>query len=177
MRGQVLALGGQMKAAICLTKNGQALLGHHLGELDEALTWEAFQQALADYAALFDHRPRAGRGRSAPGLPGDAGGRGDGSAADPGAASPCPSRQRSRRKRLGAGCGGRWRGSSSTGWGSAPDGTIWGGEVLLGDYGGFERVGWLKPAPLAGGDAANREPWRNALVRLDAAGSGRGPTR
>ncbi len=54
---QVVAYGGQMKAALCLIKNGQALLGHHLGELDEALTWDAFLQADADYAALFDHRP------------------------------------------------------------------------------------------------------------------------
>ena len=54
---QVTAYGGQMKAAICLFKNGQALLGHHLGELDEALTWDAFCKADADYAALFDHAP------------------------------------------------------------------------------------------------------------------------
>ena len=45
---QVIAYGGQMKSAICLIKNGQALLSHHLGELDDALTWEAFQQAEAD---------------------------------------------------------------------------------------------------------------------------------
>jgi hydrogenase maturation protein HypF len=56
------------------------------------------------------------------------------------------------------------------GTGLGPDGTIWGGEVLLGDYLGFDRRAWLKPAPLAGGDRAAREPWRNALVRLDQAG-------
>ncbi len=54
---QVLALGGQMKGAICLNKNGQALLGHHLGDLDDALTAEEFDKAVADYTALFDHRP------------------------------------------------------------------------------------------------------------------------
>lgn len=45
-----------------------------------------------------------------------------------------------------------------------------GGELLLGDYRGFERRAWLKPAPLIGGDRAQAEPWRNALVRLDATG-------
>jgi hydrogenase maturation protein HypF len=40
----------------------------------------------------------------------------------------------------------------------------------VGDYHGFERVAWLKPAPLIGGDMASREPWRNALARLDQAG-------
>jgi hydrogenase maturation protein HypF len=53
------------------------------------------------------------------------------------------------------------------GTGLGPDGTIWGGEVLLGDYRGYQRLAWLRPAPLIGGDRAGREPWRNALVRLD----------
>ena len=56
------------------------------------------------------------------------------------------------------------------GLGLGPDGTIWGGEVLLGDYYGYERAAWLAPAPLVGGDAAQREPWRNAVMRLDQAG-------
>jgi hydrogenase maturation protein HypF len=56
------------------------------------------------------------------------------------------------------------------GTGLGPDGTLWGGEVLLGDYRGFARATWLRPAPLIGGDRAAREPWRNALARLDQAG-------
>ena len=169
--GQVLAMGGQMKAAICLTKNGQALLGHHLGELDEALTWEAYEAALADYAALFDHHPamvavdlhegyRATQAGAAMGLP--------------------LVRVQHHHAHLAsvmgengwARDGGKVVGIVLDGLGLGVDGTIWGGEVLLGDYAGFERVGWLKPAPLAGGDAANRESWRNALVRLDKAGLG-----
>ncbi|PIE08467.1 MAG: carbamoyltransferase HypF [Rhodobacterales bacterium] len=167
--GQVLALGGQMKAAICLTKNGQALLGHHLGELDEALTWEAFRQALADYTGLFDHRPervavdlhpgyRATRAGEAMGLP--------------------LVRVQHHHAHLASVLGengwpldaGPVAGIVLDGLGLGADGTIWGGEVLVGGYGGVKRVGWLRPAPLAGGDMANREPWRNALVRLDAAG-------
>ncbi len=167
--GQVLALGGQMKAAICLTKNGQALLGHHLGELDEALTWEAFQQALADYGALFNHRPERVAVDLHPGY----------RATQAGEAMGLPlTRVQHHHAHLASVLGengwardaGPVAGIILDGLGLGPDGTIWGGEVLVGDYGGFERVGWLKPAPLAGGDAANREPWRNALVRLDAAG-------
>ncbi len=56
------------------------------------------------------------------------------------------------------------------GLGLGMDGTVWGGELLLGDYHGFERIAHLTPAPLVGGDAAGREPWRNLLVRLDQAG-------
>ena len=56
------------------------------------------------------------------------------------------------------------------GLGLGHDETVWGGEVLAGNYGSTERRSWLKPAPLAGADRAQSEPWRNAVVRLDAAG-------
>ncbi|WP_371683208.1 MULTISPECIES: carbamoyltransferase HypF [Salipiger] len=170
---QVVAHGGQMKAAICLVKNGQALLGHHLGELDEALTWEAFLQADRDYAALFDHRPEV-------------------VAVDLHPEYRATQHGRARADREGlrleevqhhhahlASClaengwpldGGKVAGIILDGTGLGSDGTLWGGEVLLGDYRGFERRAWLTPAPLIGGDMAAREPWRNALVRLDQAG-------
>jgi hydrogenase maturation protein HypF len=48
-----------------------------------------------------------------------------------------------------------------TGYGA--DGTIWGGEIFAGDYGGFERAGHLVPMPLPGGEAGIRNPWRMAM--------------
>ena len=56
------------------------------------------------------------------------------------------------------------------GTGFGPDGSIWGGEFLLGNYEGFERVASLKPTPLPGGDAAVKRPARIALAQLFAAG-------
>jgi hydrogenase maturation protein HypF len=47
-----------------------------------------------------------------------------------------------------------------TGYGT--DGTIWGGEFLLGDANGFERVAHLRPFRLPGGETAVREPRRSA---------------
>jgi hydrogenase maturation protein HypF len=166
---QVAAYGGQMKSAICLIKDGQALLGHHLGELDAALTRDAFLQADTDYADLFEHAPQrvacdlhpdffASRHAAGKGLP--------------------LTRVQHHHAHLAA-ClaengwpltGGKVAGIILDGLGLGPDGTIWGGEVLLGDYRGFERRAWLQPAPLIGGDRAQVEPWRNALVRLDQAG-------
>jgi hydrogenase maturation protein HypF len=52
------------------------------------------------------------------------------------------------------------------GAGYGPDGTIWGGEFLLGDAAGFRRVGSLRPFRLLGGDAAARQPRRVAFALL-----------
>ncbi len=173
---QVLAFGGQLKSAICLTKSGRALLSHHLGDLDDRLCFDEFRKADADCAALFDHRPELFACDLHPGYR---------------AAQHAETRARAHadgtlirvqhhHAHLAA-CmadngwprdGGPVAGIVLDGLGLGTDGTIWGGEILLGDYAGFRRAAHLAPAPLIGGDAAQREPWRNLLARLDAAGLG-----
>jgi hydrogenase maturation protein HypF len=57
------------------------------------------------------------------------------------------------------------------GTGFGPDGTAWGGELLLlsGEL-AWERRGFLKPLPLLGGERAVQEPVRVAVAALVAAG-------
>ncbi len=52
------------------------------------------------------------------------------------------------------------------GTGFGTDGTIWGGEVLIGDASGFDRFAYLQPAALPGGTAAIQNPWRMAVSYL-----------
>jgi hydrogenase maturation protein HypF len=169
----ILAMGGQMKGAICLIKTGQALLSHHLGDLDEPLTWAEFLKAEDDYTQLFDHRPEALASDLHPGY------RATEHARTRAEAEGLPLIEvQHHHAHLAAALAdaGRPRGTGPVagiildGLGLGTDGTIWGGELLLGGYERAERIAHLAPAPLIGGDAASREPWRNLLARLDAAG-------
>ena len=56
------------------------------------------------------------------------------------------------------------------GLGYGTDGNLWGGEFLVADLRGFERVGHLAPVTMPGGTAAIREPWRMAVAWAAAAG-------
>ena len=164
-----IAYGGQMKGALCLIKSGRALLGHHLGDLDDAKSVDAFHQAEADYRALFNLSPAWVACDLHPEFHASRHARGQG----------VPVHEIQHHHAHLAAClgenlwplnGGRVAGIVLDGLGLGPDGTVWGGEVLLGDYHGFSRHSWLVPAPLPGGDAAQRDPWRNLLARLDRAG-------
>jgi hydrogenase maturation protein HypF len=57
-------------------------------------------------------------------------------------------------------------GLAMDGTGYGTDGTVWGGEILVADLHGFERIGHLEQVPLPGGEAAVREPWRMGVVYL-----------
>ena len=168
----VAAYGAHLKAAICLTRDGQALLSHHLGDLDDPLTAQEFVRADADYAQLLDHEPL---GIACDLHPDYRSSRHAEARADATGLPVC--RVQHHHAHVAAAM-------ADNGWGVAdgpvvgiildglglgPDGTVWGGEILLADYKSFERLAFLKPVPLPGGEAAQREPWRNLLAQLDGA--------
>ena len=57
-------------------------------------------------------------------------------------------------------------GVSFDGTGYGTDGTVWGGEFLSADYHGFERLGSIEPFCQAGGDRSSKEGWRIAVNLL-----------
>ncbi|MFA5121975.1 carbamoyltransferase HypF [Zavarzinia sp.] len=168
----VLALGGELKTAICLSQGRNFLLSHHLGDLEEPATEDAFETALADYAALFAHRPTAiaidGHGDYRSSRLGRALAQRDG--------LPLLTVQHHHAHIAAALAENQWPraagpviGIALDGLGLGADGTLWGGEILLADYRGAERLARLRPTALPGGAAAMREPWRVLTAHLAAA--------
>ncbi|GAB4063998.1 carbamoyltransferase HypF [Ancylobacter sonchi] len=168
----VLALGGELKSAICLTVGGKALLSHHLGDLEEPSTQDEFERTIADYTALFAHRAAA----IAVDLHPDYQPSRFGAALAAERDLPLIAVQHHHAHIAAVMAergwpldGGKVVGIALDGLGLGEDSTIWGAEVLLCDYRASRRLAHLKPIPLAGGDMANREPWRVLLAHLDVA--------
>ena len=166
----VLAVGGDLKAAVCLSRGNEALLSHHLGDLEDALTYDEFEAAIETNAELFAHCPEVVACDLHPGYHATAWARN--TAAERGLklievqhhhghiAAVMAEHQWN---------GGPVVGVALDGLGFGPDGTVWGGEILLCDYGRFERLGHLRAVPMPGGTLAALEPWRNLVAHLDAA--------
>jgi hydrogenase maturation protein HypF len=169
----VLAVGAHLKNAIALSLRRRAFVSQHIGDMETPQALSAFEGVIADFLSLYDARPRALVHDRHPDYPSTrfaqdaAAGRGAvaGLAGLPTLAvqhhhahlAACLADNGSPAPALGV----TWDG---TGFG--PDGTVWGGEFLLGDAGGYRRVAHLRPFSLPGGEAAVREPRRTALALL-----------
>lgn len=161
-----IAVGGELKAAVAVVRNGQAILSQHLGDLSDPDSFALFRRTIDEFIRLFSIRPKwiahdmhpaylgaqhAIRLADQLHIPAIAVQHHHAHAAavmvehriDPPA--------------LAVVCDG-------TGYGT--DGSIWGGELLQVDYRGFRRLGHLKPLRLPGGDASARDPRRSALALL-----------
>ena len=160
---EILACGGELKNAFCLTKGRHAVLSQHIGDMENYETLVFFEETLANLKKLFRVEPRAVAHDLHPGylstkyalrVP-------DlekiGVQHHHAHIASCMAENGLRGKAIGVALDG-------TGYGT--DGKIWGGEFMVADYGGFERRAHLRYVPLAGGDAAVRQPWRPALAYL-----------
>ncbi|MGF1664794.1 MAG: carbamoyltransferase HypF [Acidimicrobiia bacterium] len=164
----VLAVGGELKATACLTSGDHAFMSQHIGDMGNLETLQAFERAVEHMTSLFatepaalacDAHPRYLSAQWARRVAGD---------------RPVIEVQHHHAHLASLLAEhrhpGPFIGFSFDGTGYGADGTIWGGEVMVADLAGFERVGHLRPSQLAGGDAAVRSPARQALTRLREAG-------
>lgn len=163
----VLATGGQMKGAIALGFGSRAVLSPHIGELDTQRGRAVFEQLAADLPALYrvkvqsiicDLHPAyaATRWAKSQGLP--VRGVQHHVAHASGLAGEYPDVR-------------SWLTFAWDGVGLGSDGTLWGGEVFLGQPGAWQRVASLRPFDVLGGDRAAREPWRSAAALAWAEGA------
>ena len=160
---RVLAVGAELKGAVCLTRGDRAFLSQHVGDLKNPETLASLEEAAAHLEEILEIEPELVAHdlhpdylstRWAAGMTG----------------LPKVGVQH-HHAHLAAcmaesGLEGDVIGVIFDGTGYGADGTVWGGEFLVGGYGSVRRAGHLRQVPLPGGDAAVREPYRTALAWL-----------
>jgi hydrogenase maturation protein HypF len=162
----VLAVGGELKNTVCLTRGDEAFVSQHLGDLGHPSTFALFEETIAKLARLYDLDPVCVAHDLHP----------DYHSTRWAHAQPQPRVPVQHHHAHVAACLaehghlGRAIGVAFDGTGCGPDGELWGGEILIADLAGFRRLGHLRALPLAGGEAAIRQPWRLAVAALDDAG-------
>jgi len=164
-----LAVGGELKNTFCVASGPHAWMSQHIGDMGSLETLGAFDRSTEQFSEIYDVRPQLVAADLHPGY----------------------QTRRWAEERVtgrvhlvqhhhahiaavmvehGIAAGEQVIGFAFDGTGYGTDGAIWGGEVLVAGYDGFERVGHLKYVPLPGGDATIRKPYRAALSHLWAAG-------
>jgi hydrogenase maturation protein HypF len=164
-----LAVGGDLKNTFCLGDGRYAWLSAHVGDMDDLATLDAFAKAEEHLELLTGVRPEvlvvdkhpSYRSRQWALL--HAGGRSVIGVQHHHAHLASVLAEHSYE-------GPPVIGFAFDGTGYGDDGAVWGGEVLLADYDGFERYTHLAYVPLPGGDAGVQNPCRMALSHLHAAG-------
>jgi hydrogenase maturation protein HypF len=179
----VLAVGGELKATLCLAIGDRAIMSQHVGDVGNLETLAVVEQAAEHLLRLFAATPVAIAADLHPGyLSADWASRCARARGLPliriqhheaHAAALLTEHFGSPHPALTAGpcliaC------FDGTGYGPpvavGEPGIIRGGEFFLADDVGLRHVASLAPFPLPGGDAAIRHPWRIALALLHAAG-------
>ena len=163
----VLAVGAQLKNTFCIATGDSAYLGPHVGDLETVASLDFFESAIARMQDILQVAPRIVAHDLHPGYLST-------QYAQRRADVRCIGVQHHHAHVASAMAehhvAGPVIGVAYDGTGYGPDGTAWGGEILVADYARYERFATFRPIALAGGDLAIREPWRIALALVDDAG-------
>lgn len=162
----ILACGAEQKASFCLSKGSYVFQSQHIGDLKNMETLENYQQQIEHFKRMFDIEPAAAACDMHPDYMSTA------YAQELG----LPLIQVQHHHAHMASCmadnhlEGQVIGLIWDGTGYGIDGTVWGGECLIGGYEGFRRFGRIRPIALPSGDRATKEIDRTAFSLLYAAG-------
>ncbi|WP_298819022.1 carbamoyltransferase HypF [Chloroflexus sp.] len=159
----ILACGGHLKNTFALGRGREVFLSHHIGDLENLPTLRSFQEGIAHFERLFDITPAAVAYDLHPGY----------LATQAALAMPIERKigVQHHHAHIAAvlaeyGHAGPVIGIAADGSGYGPDGTVWGGEILVATCAEYERVGHLGRLVLPGGEQAVRQPWRVAAAAL-----------
>jgi len=165
----ILAMGGELKSTFCLSRDGEAMLSQHLGDLENAVAFEAYQATLRLYRDLFEHEPAAIAADLHPDYLSTKLGQDLADAQD----LPLYGIQHHHAHIAAAMVEHGLPidtepvlGIALDGLGYGDDDTLWGGEFLVANYRDYRRVAHFEPIALLGGAQATRQPWRNTYAQL-----------
>jgi hydrogenase maturation protein HypF len=161
---QVLACGAELKNTICLTKENQAFVSQHIGDLENLATESFFRLTIAHLQRILDISPEIIACDLHPDYLST-----QWAAAQSGQplihvqhhhahVTACMAEHQLEDPVIGL---------SFDGTGLGADQTVWGGEVLVADYAGYRRAAHITTVPMPGSAAAIKAPWRMALSYLD----------
>jgi hydrogenase maturation protein HypF len=162
----LLACGAELKSTFCVARGRRTWVSHHIGDLENWETLRSFRTGVEHFERLFAVTPELVIHDLHP---------------DYLSTKYALEREgvehvavQHHHAHLAAclaehGESGPAVGAIYDGTGYGPDGTVWGGELLVGGLEDYERAGRLRPVTLPGGSQAIREPWRMACAWLAAA--------
>jgi len=158
----LLAVGAHLKNTVAISRGRDVILSQHIGDLETAPAYFAFQKVIQDLLRLYEVRPQAVVCDAHPDYLSSQHARELGLPVvevfhHHAHLASCLAENELEGDVLGV----TWDGA-----GYGEDGTIWGGEFLAGDARSYRRVATFRPFRLPGGERAMREPRRSALGLL-----------
>ena len=158
-KGQVLAAGGELKNTFCIGVDGRFYLSPYVGDLEDLRTVKALQETIHRFETLLEVEPEVAACDLHPKY--------NSTVVAEELGLPVVKIQHHYAHILSCMAENDWKeqviGVAFDGTGYGTDGTIWGGELLLADYRGFERMGSIEPFLQIGGDISAKEGWRIAV--------------
>lgn len=161
-KGQVLAVGGELKNTFCIGVDNRFYPSPYVGDLEDLRTVKALQETIHRFQTLLEVKPQA--------VVCDLHPKYNSTVVAEELGYPVIRVQHHYAHILSCmtenDCHDPVIGVAFDGTGYGTDGTIWGGEILLADYGNFTRFGSITPFLQMGGDASAKEGWRIAVSMI-----------